>query len=258
MTGPAGFAARAALSVALALVVWQGVVLLGLANERYFPGLDRIAAAAAGMIASGELPSAAALTFGRAVMGLTAATALGLGLALASESAPWFRLGFRRVAAAIQPIPPAAIVPMCVFALGLGWELYAFIIILVTVWPVFLNAAAALHAVGEVQINAARMLGFGPREILWRIKLPAAMPEIFAGIRYAATSAILATIVSEMLAGRDGLGFLLFKKAFAIRIPDVYALMFACMALGLCVNGGLNLMRRLTVGWSLGQMERPT
>lgn len=146
---------------------------------------------------------------------------------------------------------------MAVFMLGLGAKLYAFVIILVTVWPPYLNGTAALAGVGPVQLNTGRMFGLSRWGLLWRVKLPAAMPEIFAGIRYAATISRIAVIVSEMLAGRDGIGFMIFKKAFALRTPEVFGLMFLVAINGVLLNGLVNGLQRVLTGWHIRMMERP-
>lgn len=236
-------------SVGFALVAWETVHFLGIVPDKYFPSILTIAAAFWQMLEDGQLLRGEALTFSRAFIGLIGAAALGILLAIVSDLSPVFGRGFRYISDAVQPIPPAAVVPMAVFSLGLGLKLYAFIIILVTVWPTYVNGAAALAAVSPVQINAGRSFGYGKLEILRHVKLPAAMPEIFSGIRYAATIALIAVIVSEMLAGRDGLGFMIFKKSFANRTPDVFALMFAVALTGVALNAVVGLLRNLMIGW---------
>ena len=86
--------------------------------------------------------------------------------------------------------------------------------------------------------------------------MPAALPEIFTGIRYAATISLIAVIVSEMLAGRDGIGFMIFKKAFALRTAEVFGLMFLVGVNGVLLNGLVNLLRRGVTGWHIRMMER--
>ena len=248
---------RVLVSAGVFAAIWQLAAMSGIVPERYFPGIDKVAVAFVSMVGSGELLANAARTFSRAIIGLTGAALLGILLAVSSDLSPAFRKGFRPVAEALQAIPPAALVPMAVFSLGLGAKLYAFVIILVTVWPPYFNGVAALASVSPVQLDTGRMLGLGRAELLWRIKLPAALPEIFAGIRYAATIAMIAVIVSEMLAGRDGIGFMLFKKAFAIRTAEVFALMFVTALLGVALNRLVGGLRALLTGWHLRMMERP-
>ncbi len=247
---------RAIISLLLVAGIWQLVWALAVVPEKYFPSIGTVVAAGWSMLASGELLLGDAVTFSRALIGLAGAAIIGVILAVISDLSPFFRKGFRPISDLAQPIPPAALVPMAVFALGLGWKLYAFVIILVTVWPTYLNGLAALQSVSEVQLRTGQMLGFGRWQQLWHIKLPAAMPEIFAGVRYAATISLIAVIVSEMLAGRDGVGFMIFKKAFALRTPEVFALMFVIALNGVVLNGLVGGLRWLVSGWHMRMMER--
>ncbi|MBT9370014.1 ABC transporter permease subunit [Rhizobium sp. CSW-27] len=247
---------RALISFLLVVAIWQLVAWLEFVPRKYFPTIPEVAAGFWSMLMSGELIAGDALTLTRAIIGIAGASIIGVALALLAEISPTFKAGFRPIAALIQPIPPAALVPMAIFMLGLGFKLYAFIIILVTIWPPYLNGAAALSAVSDVQVKTGRMLGLSDREILLTIKLPAAWPEIFSGIRYAATISLIAVVVAEMLAGRDGLGFMLIRKAFAMRIPEVYALMFVCALNCVVINMVVNLARRKIAGWHMQMTER--
>ena len=247
---------RAVISFLLVVAIWQLVAWAEFVPRKYFPTVPEVAAGFWSMLMSGELIAGDALTLTRALIGIVGASVIGVALALLAEISPTFKAGFRPIAALVQPIPPAALVPMAVFMLGLGFKLYAFIIILVTIWPPYLNGAAALSAVSDVQVKTGRMLGLSDREILFRIKLPAAWPEIFSGIRYAATISLIAVVVAEMLAGRDGLGFMLIRKAFAMRISEVYALMFVCALNGVVINALVNLARWKVTGWHMRMTER--
>lgn len=243
-------------SIAVVVAAWQLVFLLGVVSEKYFPSIVKVAQSFWTMMMNGDIPAADFKTFGRALVGLAGAGILGIAMAILGDLFPSFGKGFRYISDVVQPIPPAAFVPMAVFSLGLGMKLYAFVIILVTIWPPYLNGAAALQSVSGVQLNTGRMLGCSRRDLLWQIKLPAAMPEIFVGLRYAATISLIAVIVSEMLAGRDGIGFMIFKKAFALRTADVFALMFVVALNGVMLNFLVNVLRRKIVGWHIGMMER--
>jgi ABC-type nitrate/sulfonate/bicarbonate transport system permease component len=236
--------------------LWQMVYALGIANTKYFPSILDVGGAFVDLI-EGGLFATDITTFTRALVGLVAASFLGVALAILSDMYPAFGKGFGYISDLVQPVPPAALVPMAVFALGLGWKLYAFVIIIVTVWPPYMNGVQALASVSPVQLNAGRMLGCSKLELLRDIKLPAAMPEIFSGIRYAATLAIIAVTVCEMLAGRDGIGFMIFKKAFALRTAEVFALMFVVAINGVLLNVLVGVLRRMFTGWHIGMMERP-
>jgi ABC-type nitrate/sulfonate/bicarbonate transport system permease component len=248
---------RVPICIALVLGSWQIVYSLGVVPEKYFPSIVTIATAFWHMLTDGAVISAWATTFLRALIGLVGAAVLGILLAILSDLSPVLSRGIRYISDVLQPLPPAAFVPMAVFMLGLGTKLYAFVIILVTIWPPYLNGVAALAGVGPVQLNTGRMFGLTNWGLLWQVKLPSALPEIFTGIRYAATISLIAVIVSEMLAGRDGIGFIIFKKAFAMRTPEVFGLMFLFAINGVLLNGFVNLLRRGMTGWHIRMMERP-
>ncbi|WP_126974762.1 ABC transporter permease [Frigidibacter oleivorans] len=253
------FAERFRVPLCLLLVfgIWQAVHLAGVVPEKFFPSMPEIVGAFWRMLSDGTVITAWVTTFLRALIGLIAAASLGIALAILSDLSPVLSRGIRYVSDILQPIPPAAFVPMAVFMLGLGTKLYAFVIILVTVWPPYLNGVTALQAVSPVQVNTGRMFGLSRSQILWQVRLPAALPEIFTGIRYAATISLIAVIVSEMLAGRDGIGFMIYKKVYAMRSSDVFALMFLVACSGVLLNGLVALLRRALTGWHMRMMERP-
>ena len=97
----------------------------------------------------------------------------------------------------------------------------------------------------------ARCFGYSAWEILVRVRLPAALPEIMTGIRIGTGIALLATIAAEMLAGQSGLGFLLYDAAFSLRTPEMFAIMATTSALGLLFNTVVQQASRLVVGWHI-------
>ncbi len=247
---------RVPLCLALVFGVWQGVHVLAIVPDKFFPSIPAILAAFWQMLTDGSVLVAWTTTFLRALIGLVVAATLGVALAILSDLSPVLSRGIRYVSDVLQPIPPAAFVPMAVFMLGLGVKLYAFVIVLVTVWPTYLNGVAALQSVSPVQVNTGRMFGLTRSQLLWQIRLPAALPQIFTGIRYAATISLIAVIVSEMLAGRDGIGFMIYKKVNALRTPEVFGLMFLVAFSGSALNALVAVLRRSMTAWHMGMMER--
>jgi ABC-type nitrate/sulfonate/bicarbonate transport system permease component len=63
-------------------------------------------------------------------------------------------------------------------------------------------------------------------------------------------------IVSEMLAGRDGIGFMIYKKVNALRTPEVFGLMFLVAFSGSALNALVAVPRRSMTAWHMGMMER--
>jgi ABC-type nitrate/sulfonate/bicarbonate transport system permease component len=95
-------------------------------------------------------------------------------------------------------------------------------------------------------------------ELIRSVVLPQALPQIFIGIRIAATVSLIGSVVTDLFAGQDGLGYLLFERAFALRIPDVFALTVLCGINGMIFNQMVLVLRRFVIGWHEQMMAEAT
>ncbi len=240
---------RSALSIAGFFCLWEAVARSGLVPAEYFPSPIVILQTIASELRRGELPHAFTATFVRALIGAIAGAAIALSMALLTARYHVARRAFEPVAEFLRPLPPAAITPLAIFFLGLGWKLYAFILVFACFWPVYLNSAQALNATSNVQMETARTFGYGQWETLLRVRLPAGMPTIFTGLRLAASIALIATIAAEMIAGRDGLGFYLMDAGLTLRVPETFAGLVAAMIAGLVMSGLVALLRNGALRW---------
>lgn len=242
------FATRMA-SILLVLLVWELVARSGAVPQDYFPTVPSILRAAWAMIGSGELVRAEGQTLVRAVSGLLLTIVFGMACALLAAR---FTIVARALAPLIEvmrSIPPAALVPLAIFLLGLTPVLFIGIVVFAGFSTVYLTTLHGLNATEPVQIHVARTLGYSRLEILFRIRLHAAWPSVFTGIRVAAGSALIASIASEMLAGKDGLGFLLFDTAFSLRTSEMFSVMLVAALNGIFFNVLVMTARRPLAGW---------
>lgn len=246
---------RILISIGSLLALWQIVVWAQWVPADYFPGPWATAQALWAGLAGGEMLRALAQTVARALLGLLGASALGVAVALLTARYRLLKRAFDPVAEFFRPLPPAALVPMAIFFLGLGPLLFGFILLFACVWPVYLNAGAALAAVPTVQLRTASSFGYAGWSRVLKVQLPAALPEIFIGVRIAAGVALIATVVTEMLAGRDGLGYLLNESAMTLRIPEMFAALLLAMASGLALNALVLRLRGRVVRWHVGMTE---
>lgn len=244
--------ARVLVSLIGVLAIWQLVVWAEIVPETYLPGPWATVLALLHGLRNGELSVALLQTVLRTLLGLVASTAVGIGLALITARYQRLRQAFDPIAEFLRPLPPAALVPMSIFFLGLNWKLHAFIVLFACIWPVYLNAAAALKAVPLVQVRSAATFGYEGWSRVLHVQLPASLPEIFIGIRIAGAIALIAVIVTEMLAGRDGLGFVLNDATMTLRIPETFAALLLAMLTGLALNALVLVVRNRVIAWNIG------
>ena len=243
--------AKRALGIGLALLCWQATAWSGAVPADYFPGLPAIGTAGWGLLHSTGFLANFGTTAVRAAAGLAIAILVGLAAAIVAGRYRLIRRMLGPMVDMLRVLPPPAIVPISIFVLGIGTQLFMFIIAFAALWPIYINAANALAAAEPVQMMTARCFGYFDWEILVRVRLPAALPEIMTGIRIGTGVALLATIAAEMLAGQSGLGFLLYDAAFSLRTPEMFAIMATTSALGLLFNTVVQQASRLVVGWHI-------
>ena len=241
-----------AVSVAVLLGIWQGVCALGIVSPDYLPPPSRVATALVELARDGTLIQDNLLTMARALGGLIAATILGVGMAAVTTRYRKGALAFDPVAEFIRPLPPAAIIPLSIFVFGLRWQLYAFIITFACFWPIYLNAARAMHSSSRLQVQTARSFGVDGWALLGQVQLVAALPEIFIGIRQAGAVSLVATIVTEMLAGQNGIGFLITDASMTLQVPETFAGLVVIMADGVLLDAAIMALRRRFVAWHDG------
>jgi NitT/TauT family transport system permease protein len=234
------------------LCVWEVVSRSGFVPSDYLPPVTAIVVAMVEELRSPDFLGQLLTTWGRTLCGLVIAIVLGLCLAILSGSSSFIRRMLAPFADMLRVLPPPAIVPISIFIFGLGPQLYLFIIASSALWPVYINAANALSAPEPVQVASAVSMGYNDQEILLKVRLPAAMPEIFTGIRLGAGIALLAAVASEMLAASSGLGALLFDAGFTLRVKDMFAVMFFVGISGVLLNAGVAIIRGWVIGWHIG------
>jgi NitT/TauT family transport system permease protein len=156
------------------------------------------------------------------------ALAAALAIAVASGLLVGFALGVNRfvrdafepVLVAIYSIPKVTLYPIVLLAFGLGMPakiafgaIHGFV-------PIALFTINAVRNVKPVLLKTGRVMKLTPTRFVWRILFPAAMPEIFTGLRLGFALTLIGTVLGEMFASQRGLGYML-MNAIGLHNIDV-------------------------------------
>jgi ABC-type nitrate/sulfonate/bicarbonate transport system permease component len=136
----------------------------------------------------------------------------------------------------LRPIPITALIPPLIFVLGLEDRLKIFCIALSVFFPVALNTMAGVADVDPMYNQVAKTFGVPWHTMLRRVVIPAAMPLIFAGLRTGLAIALIVTVISEMIAGQQGVGYYLMSMEFAMRATDMYAVIILLTLVAYAIN----------------------
>jgi NitT/TauT family transport system permease protein len=154
--------------------------------------------------------------------GIALTISIVLGLAIG------FALGFHRLAGevfepmlvAFYSIPKLTLYPIVLLAFGLGMPAKIAFGVIHGVVPIALFTIAAVGNVKPVLIKTGRVLGFGAYDMVAQVLFPAALPEIFSGIRIGFALTLIGTLLGEMFASQRGLGYML-MNAIGLHNVDI-------------------------------------
>jgi len=160
------------------------------------------------------------------------AFALALALSVAIGLPLGALLGLNRAARAVfEPmlvssyaIPKITLYPILLLMFGLGISAKIAFGVIHGVIPIALFTLGAVRQIKPVLLKTGRVMGLGPWEMGWRVLLPAAMPEIFAGLRIGFSLTLIGTLLGEMFASQRGLGFLLMNAIGLHNVDLIMAL----------------------------------
>ena len=152
----------------------------------------------------------------------------------------------------LRAIPPPALLPFSIVVLGVGNSGKIFLIAFVCVWPVLLNTIDGVTAIDPTLRETARVYGVKGMDRLRRIVLPAACPQIFAGMRTSLSLALILMVISEMVASTDGIGFFVLQSQRSFAIPEMWSGILLLGLLGYVLNVIFILVERRVLAWHRG------
>jgi ABC-type nitrate/sulfonate/bicarbonate transport system permease component len=186
----------------------------------------------------------------RMVTGFILALAFAVPVGLMMGRARLVAAFFNPLLMIIYPVPKAALMPLIMLWLGVGDASKTLVIFLGVSLPVIYHAYQGARAVEEKMLWSAAAMGMNARARLFRIVLPAALPEIMVGIRTGLVLALITMVTSEMIARKQGVGDLLFNALAMAQYDTVYATIVIIGLLGFVVDALFEKFRSRVVAWA--------
>ncbi|MCX5745491.1 MAG: ABC transporter permease [Proteobacteria bacterium] len=189
-----------------------------------------------------------------ALVGFGLSAGVGVAIALALASSAWVRRAFYPYTVFFQTVPIIAIAPMLSIWLAPGLKAVAACAFIVSVFPVIANTLAGLIATDPALVDLFRLYGASRTAAMLKLRFPAALPNVFIGLRVAAGLAVIGTVVAEFLVGElgeeQGLGVVIVGASHNGHSDRVFAAVLLASALGLTMFGAVNLVaRRVLRNW---------
>jgi ABC-type nitrate/sulfonate/bicarbonate transport system permease component len=243
---------RASTGLGLVLLLaasWEGVVRSGIVQADAWPALSAVGAVFLDRAGFIDLWRELAVSVQHMLQGFALGSALGLMLGvLLGASRPMFRL-LEPTLEILRVIPLPALIPPSLLLLGGGAEMKISLCAIATFFPVLLNTLHGVRSVDQALIETANTFGVPRTRLVIRVTLPAALPMVAAGLRIALASALITTVVTEMIAGGGGIGLYIVTMQNAARMPEVYAALILLSLVGYALNRTLLALEHRAMPW---------
>jgi ABC-type nitrate/sulfonate/bicarbonate transport system permease component len=152
----------------------------------------------------------------------------------------------------LRAIPPPALLPLAIVVVGVGNAMKVLIIAFVCLWPVLLNTIDGIRGIEPTLNDTARVYGVRGLTRLRLITLPAAAPQIFAGMRTSLSLAVILMVISEMVASTNGIGFFVLQSQRSFAIPEMWSGILLLGILGYVLNVLFVVVERRVLAWHRG------
>jgi len=190
-------------------------------------------------------------TFLKAVLaGYIIGCGAGFALALIADRVPFLRQGLLPIGNLVAALPVIGIAPVMVMWFGFDWQSKAAVVVAMTFFPMLVNTVTGLAAAGRIESDLMRSYAATHRQTLFLLRLPAALPFIFTGLKVNAPLALIGAIVAEFFGSPTiGMGFRIATEAARLALDMVWAEIIVAAVAGSAFYGLVVLAERAATFW---------
>jgi ABC-type nitrate/sulfonate/bicarbonate transport system permease component len=188
----------------------------------------------------------------RMLGGWSIAVVIAVVLGLLIASSPVAARAAEPITEYMRAIPAPAIIPLAILVLGTGTNQKLFVIAMGSVWVMLVSVVEGIRGIDPSLHETAQAYGIKGFRRFWEITLPAASPQIASGMRVGLSLALIMTVVSELVASQDGVGYqvLLAQRTFAI--PEMWAGTLMLGLIGYALNLVFVSIEGRVLAWHIG------
>jgi taurine transport system permease protein len=246
------FAILSRISLVVFLAIWELVPRFVLPGIRYtVPPLSVVIGTFFRLAGDGSIFTDTWDSTSRVVVGFLAASTVGVPAGVLIGVSPKVRAITAPYVAIIRPLPSVAWIPISMAMFGLSEQQKYSIIFMGSLAPVLIATIEATVTVDDDLLRAARNLGASKRQVMFRVLLPAALPQILAGLKVAMAVAWTCVISAELVGSSSGLGYRLWSG----KDWNDYGIVLVCMAAIVLIVVILDKVLNRLIKWLLPWQE---
>jgi ABC-type nitrate/sulfonate/bicarbonate transport system permease component len=239
------------VAIVLLIALWQVGVMAGYITSPELPSPSHLAAVwwqeLAGQSLGAELLKTLSWTFSgfglALIFGVSIGVAMGCSKIANGLLEPFIEL--------IRPVPISALIPLVILFVGIGFKMKLFVALLGAIFPVVINTWSGVRTVSNTLRDTGTTFGLTWIQSVREVYLPAASPSIFTGLRLGLATALVITVVSEMIAGSSGVGFYILSSQQSLGVDQMYAGLMTLAVVGYGLNAAFVSFERWMLFWAM-------
>jgi NitT/TauT family transport system permease protein len=235
------------------LVLWQGYVVGFDVGPVILPSPTAIAARVASSLPTLWADFVQTVIKG-ALTGFVIGAAAAFVTAIAIDRSPFLQKGLLPIGNFVAALPVVGLAPVLVMWFGFDWQSKAAVVVVMVFFPVLVNMTAGLQATEQMQRDLMATYSASYIQTLTKLRLPAAMPFIFNGLKIASTLALIGAIVAEFFGSPVvGMGFRISTEVGRLGLDMVWAEIVVAALSGSLFYGAISLIEKRVTFWHPSQ-----
>jgi sulfonate transport system permease protein len=231
------------------LALWQLAAEYRLISPIFFPSPTRTLGELWHQISGGSLWDPLLQTLLRMFYGWVLASLLGVVLGAAIGSSRMARDFLEPTLDFLRPLPASAVIPAAILFLGLTNEMAVSVIAFGAIWPVLLASVHGFASIEPQLLQVSAALRLSRSQMLWKVSIPGALPDILAGARVSLAIALILAVVTEMQGSQPGLGQNILLAQRSYRSTEIYAGVVTLGLMGFAINHAIVLLEHWLLRW---------
>lgn len=237
------------------LCLWQWAAASGTINPQFFPKPTTVWSTGVELYRDGTLIDSVLVSLKRVLVGLTLGVVSGVAAGVALGTSRLARAAFEPLLSALYTVPKLALLPLLLLIFGLGEEPLYLAIGLTVFFFMWMSTMAAFLAVGEGHREAARTFRVNRRQMFRHVLFPAALPQIFVGLRLSVGIAVLMMVGVEFSQSSEGIGHLIWYSWTLFQAPQMYVGIVVVALMGLVLTAVTKWISILALPWARDEIE---
>ncbi len=189
-----------------------------------------------------------------ALPGFLIGSGAAVAVAIAIDRSPFLQKGLLPIGNFVAALPIVGLAPILVMWFGFDWQSKAAVVVVMVFFPVLVNMVAGLQASERMQADLMATWGASYWQALLKLRLPAAMPFLFNGLKIASTLALIGAIVAEFFGSPIyGMGFRISTEVGRLGLDMVWATIAVAALAGSALYGLIALIERGVTFWHPSQ-----